>query len=145
MNHGACKHSGFLREWYVVDLVELKLLLVLSWQITLYLFFSCCSCNLCLQRSENVLVNYYNSSVTHDECQVADDNEGMMIIMCYWWFSCFTAALCRFNLVRGNPLDKFIFTISFCMDPLNGFLFIIALHVFLILHLCTYEPYRPWV
>ncbi|KAH1051467.1 hypothetical protein GYH30_021389 [Glycine max] len=34
-------------------------------------------------RSENVLVNYYNSSVTHDECQVADDNEGMMIIMCY--------------------------------------------------------------
>ncbi|KAL5175900.1 hypothetical protein HKD37_08G021988 [Glycine soja] len=58
MNHGACKHPGFLREWYVVDLVELKLLL----------------------RSENVLVNYYNSSVTHDECQVADDNEGMMIL-----------------------------------------------------------------
>lgn len=25
-------------------------------------------------------MNYYNSSVTHDECQVADDNEGMMIL-----------------------------------------------------------------
>lgn len=138
-------HTGFVREWYVVDLGWVEPAFGSFLTNHTLSFFSYCSCNLCLQRSENVLVNYYNSSVTHDECQVADDNEGMMIIMCYWWFSCFTAALCRFNLVRGNPLDKFIFTISFCMDPLNGFLFIIALHVFLILHLCTYEPYRPWV
>lgn len=27
---------------------------------------------------------------------------------------------------RRNPLDKFIFTISFCMDPLDHILFIIA-------------------
>lgn len=53
----------------------------------------------------------YNSSVTHDEYQVGDDNKGMMIILLVMIVTFY----CTVSVQMGttNPLDKFIFTISF--------------------------------
>jgi hypothetical protein len=66
-----------VRVWYGGHAGDLLLHFLDKSHFNLYLL---CSCNLRIHMSENVLLYYYNSSVTHNEYLVGYDNEGMMIM-----------------------------------------------------------------